>query len=49
MGDSSSDDDLPSDFVPYSRRKEWQDFVPLAQDDGDNPIVLIAYSEKCIK
>lgn len=47
MGDNSSDEDLPSDWIPYSERKEWEDVVPLEQDDGDNPVVVIAYSEKC--
>lgn len=44
-----SDDELPDDWIPYSSRKEWTDVVPLSQDDGENPIVQIAYSEKCIK
>lgn len=47
MGDNSSDDELPSDWIPYSERPEWSDVVPLEQDDGENPVVVIAYSEKC--
>lgn len=43
----SSDEDLPDDWIPYSKRKDWADVVPLPQDDGENPIVQIAYSDKC--
>ncbi|XP_037025203.1 protein farnesyltransferase/geranylgeranyltransferase type-1 subunit alpha [Bradysia coprophila] len=45
-GDCSSDEDLAPDHVPYSERKEWADVIPIEQDDGQNPVVLIAYSEK---
>lgn len=43
----SSDEDMPDDWVPYSKRPAWSDVVPLAQDDGDHPIVQIAYSDHC--
>lgn len=48
MGDSS-DEELSADWIPYSERPEWADVVPLEQDDGENPVVVIAYSENCKK
>lgn len=46
MGDSS-DEDFLDDWIPYSQRSDWKDVVPLEQDDGENAVVVIAYSEKC--
>lgn len=46
MGDSS-DEEFSSEWIPYSKRPEWRDVTPLEQDDGENAVVVIAYSEKC--
>lgn len=43
----SSDEELSNEWIPYSERSEWKDVEPLEQDDGENPVVVIAYSEKC--
>lgn len=43
----SSDEEFSSEWVLYSKRREWSDVTPLPQDDGENPVVVIAYSDKC--
>ena len=44
---SSSGEDADNAFVMYSDRPEWSDVKPLTQDDGDDPVVRIAYSKEC--
>lgn len=42
---SSSDSD-EEDWTFYKDRDEWKDVTPIKQDDGPNPVVAIAYSNK---
>ncbi|XP_053959452.1 protein farnesyltransferase/geranylgeranyltransferase type-1 subunit alpha [Anastrepha ludens] len=45
MSESDSDD-WSEEWVPYSQRNEWSDVTPIPQDDGEHPVVAIAYSPK---
>lgn len=46
MAESSSDSE-PEDYILYRDRDEWNDVVPVEQDDGPSSIVSIAYTEQC--
>ena len=47
MSGDSDDNISTPEFVFYRDREEWKDVVPIPQNDGEFPIVKIAYSEQC--
>lgn len=47
MGDSSDEEIDDQTWVFYRDRPEWKDVEPLPQE-GDETVVAIAYSQKCI-
>ena len=52
MSSSSSsdpDDEMEQEqqWIFYRDRKDWKDVVPIPQDDGEDPVVRIAYTDRC--
>ncbi|KAK7595455.1 hypothetical protein V9T40_013280 [Parthenolecanium corni] len=43
---SSSSDEECNDYPRYRDRPEWKDVQPITQDDGEYPVVAIAYSDQ---
>lgn len=46
---SSSSDEEADGWPKYRDRPEWKDVQPITQDDGEYPVVAIAYTDQCMK
>lgn len=47
MANEDSDDEIYEDSsIFYADRPDWKDVTPVEQDDGPNPVVAIAYSDR---
>ena len=44
--DTSSSDDEEQPFVPFQDRPEWSDVQPEPQDEGPDPVAVIAYTDR---
>lgn len=49
MSSGCDEDERSSDedFIYYREKPSWKDIEPLPQDDGPNPVVQIAYTDRC--